>query len=120
MRNLSTGSNVYLYPSANLTPSISTLQLHHHVHRCRAELSLLKHSLGPKLIFYILQLVFQAPFLWPAPLVPEDSREWIRHFIREWFTTPLAELALQSGTLASSLLRGSCTELLIVPVVLTK
>lgn len=99
MRNLSTGSNVYLYPSSDLSESISAHAMHRHIHRCRAELSLLKHSLGPKLMFHIMQFICQAPVLWPAPLAPVGvSKEHIRHFIRKWFTTPLAELFLQSGT----------------------
>ncbi|KAI1785169.1 wax ester synthase-like acyl-CoA acyltransferase domain-containing protein [Ganoderma leucocontextum] len=65
MRNLSTGSNVYLSPSRDLTSDISVHEIHAHIHRCRYELSLFKHSEWPKLCFHVLQLSGQAPIFLP-------------------------------------------------------
>ncbi|THG97098.1 hypothetical protein EW026_g4854 [Hermanssonia centrifuga] len=65
MRNLSTGWLVYLYPSppSNLpAPSVPTL--HQHIHTCRTALTSLKHSLWPRIFFYIIQATGQVPVLY--------------------------------------------------------
>ncbi|PCH44092.1 hypothetical protein WOLCODRAFT_164912 [Wolfiporia cocos MD-104 SS10] len=95
MRNLSTGSIVFLNPSRDLSPDVSARELHAHIHRCRAELSLLKHSIWPRLNFFALQLTGQAPALFRASLLANSSR-WIKEWITEHITKPLYDLGLQS------------------------
>ena len=75
MRNLSTGSNVYLKPSHTLTSDISIREIHEHIHKCRRELSLFKHSGWPKFCFHVMQLTGQAPVLFPLAWLPR-SQEW--------------------------------------------
>ena len=92
MRNLSTGSIVYLDPSSPAdTPSPKSL--HAHIHRCRSALSLLKHSLWPHLLFHFTQFTGQAPFLWPIPfgLVKVSG-----NIVRKWVFLPLIRFSLES------------------------
>jgi len=95
MRNLSTGSLVYLNPSRVLTDDISIHDLHAHIHSCRAELSLLKHSLLPKLAFNLLQLTGQSPVFFRLSLLASPAGR-ARALITKWITKPLYELSLQS------------------------
>ncbi|CCM02027.1 uncharacterized protein FIBRA_04103 [Fibroporia radiculosa] len=95
MRNLSTGSLVYLNPSLELTRDAPVHELHAHIHRCRAELSLLKHSLWPKLLFYIIQMTGQAPVFLRLSLLANPAQR-MKTWITQWITKPLYELALQS------------------------
>ncbi|KZS99885.1 uncharacterized protein LAESUDRAFT_765129 [Laetiporus sulphureus 93-53] len=95
MRNLSTGSLVFLNPSSNLTPDISERQIHAHIHQCRAELSLLKHSLWPKIEFNVLQLTGQAPVLFRISLLANPARH-VKEWITEHVTRPFYEWALQT------------------------
>ncbi|KAL4242470.1 long-chain O-acyltransferase family protein [Abortiporus biennis] len=92
MRNLSTGSMVYLNPCPP-SESVSPKVLHQHIHQCRSALSLLKNSMLPQLLFYIMQATGQAPFLWPIPFgmlkVPGNV-------IREWLLIPLIHFVLAS------------------------
>ncbi|KAI0079247.1 hypothetical protein K474DRAFT_1592391 [Panus rudis PR-1116 ss-1] len=100
MRNLSTGSMVYLDPTP-LDAPVNPKTLHKHIHECRSALSLLKHSLIPRLLFHLTQLSGQAPALWPIPfgLVKHS-----RNFIRKWVLVPLIHFALQSCTFGLSLI----------------
>ncbi|KAF8587875.1 hypothetical protein K439DRAFT_1385418 [Ramaria rubella] len=98
MRNQSTGSTVYLNPSKSLTRSTPIQELYEHIHACRSELSLLKHSLWPRLFFDLVQLTGQAPITWPVPfaLVPRLFFESVRNNIRDWITLPMIRLSLES------------------------
>ena len=97
MRNLSTGSNVYLPPSRNLTPDISVREIHEHIHRCRYELSLFKHSLWPRLCFHFLQLSGQAPVLFPLSWFPKSREHRLPvRLMRRWVIKPLADACLES------------------------
>ena len=75
MRNLSTAANVYLTPARDRGPGVSVRELHAHIHRCRYELSLFKHSNWPKFCFHVMQLTGQAPVLFPLAWLPR-SQEW--------------------------------------------
>ncbi|KAI9063841.1 hypothetical protein FKP32DRAFT_1592077 [Trametes sanguinea] len=97
MRNLSTGSNVYLPPSRNLTPDVSVREIHEHIHRCRYELSLFKHSLWPRLCFHFLQLSGQAPVLFPLSWFPKSREHHLPvRLMRRWVVKPLADACLES------------------------
>ncbi|KAI0372646.1 hypothetical protein BV20DRAFT_1034364 [Pilatotrama ljubarskyi] len=99
MRNLSTGSNVYLKPSRTLTPDISIRELHEHIHKCRYELSLFKHSLWPRFCFHVLQLSGQAPVLFPLSWFPRSKEDWtVVRVMRRWMVKPIADACLQSFT----------------------
>ncbi|KAI8974568.1 wax ester synthase-like acyl-CoA acyltransferase domain-containing protein [Trametes punicea] len=99
MQNISTGSNVYLYPSRTLTPDISIREIHAHIHRCRYELSLLKHSIWPKFFFYVLQLTGQAPALFPLSWFPKNMEDsLVVRFMRRWVVKPFTDACLQSFT----------------------
>ncbi|CAL1709951.1 unnamed protein product [Somion occarium] len=92
LRNLSTGSMVYLYPMSPDT-SIGPGTLYDHIHRCRSALSLLKHSLFPRILFYIMQVTGQVPTLWPVPFGLLDSS---KNLVRKWVLVPLIEWSLRS------------------------
>jgi len=98
MRNLSTGSLVYLNRSEELTPSITNRELYSHIHRCHRELSLLKHSLWPRILFDLGQLTGQMPVIYPFPftLTPEYWFGFIRNIVRDWITVPLIHFVLES------------------------
>ncbi|OSD00141.1 hypothetical protein PYCCODRAFT_1437698 [Trametes coccinea BRFM310] len=97
MRNLSTGANVYLPPSRNLTPDISIREIHEHIHRCRYELSLFKHSLWPRLCFHFLQLSGQAPVLSPLSWFPKSKEQHLPvRLMRRWILKPIADACLES------------------------
>ncbi|CDO68178.1 hypothetical protein BN946_scf184938.g30 [Trametes cinnabarina] len=99
MRNLSTGSNVYLPPSPNLTPAISVREIHAHIHRCRYELSLFKHSLLPRLCFHFLQLSGQAPVLNPLSWFPKSREDRLLvRVMRRWLIKPIVDACLESFT----------------------
>ncbi|OBZ65245.1 putative importin subunit beta-4 [Grifola frondosa] len=72
-------------------------ELHTHIHECHAELSLLKHSMWPKIWFHIMQWTSQVPALFPVPfaLFP-TSMPRARNFVRRWVTKPIVELCIQS------------------------
>ena len=74
MRNLSTASNLYLNPSRDLLLNISVYDIHSHIHKCRYELSLFKHSAWPKFRFRIMQAHRTGADPVPAFLVPEVAR----------------------------------------------
>lgn len=84
MRNLSTASNVYLNPSHTLTDDISVREIHKHIHDCRYELSLFKHSGWPKICFHLMQLTGHAPIAFPLSWFPK------------FFIKPIVDASLQS------------------------
>ena len=92
MRNLSTGSIVYLDPAKNLSDDVTVQELHSHIHACRRELSILKHSLLPRLCFELLQWVGQIPALLDISLLAKDARA----VLNEWIMRPVYNMALQS------------------------
>lgn len=92
MRNLSTGSIVYLNPSHNLSDDVTVQGLHGHIHACRRELSILKHSLLPRVCFELLQRVGQVPALLDISLLAKDARA----VLNEWVMRPVFNMALQS------------------------
>lgn len=97
MRNLSTGSNVYLHPSPNPSADASVRTIYEHIHKCRHELSLFKHSVWPKVCFHILQLSGQAPVLFPLSWFPKRKEHlWHVRFMRRWVLKPIADACLQS------------------------
>ncbi|KAI0657933.1 wax ester synthase-like acyl-CoA acyltransferase domain-containing protein [Cubamyces menziesii] len=97
MRNLSTGANVYLPPARRLTPDISIRELHAHIHQCRYELSLFKHSLWPRFCFHVLQLSGQAPVLFPLSWFPKSKEDrMLVRLMRRWVIKPIADACLQS------------------------
>ncbi|GJJ11499.1 hypothetical protein Clacol_005732 [Clathrus columnatus] len=98
LRNLSTGAIAYLEPSKNLSNTVSTKQLYKHMHSCRRELSLIKHSIWPKIIFELLQVVGQVPVAWPFPfaVLPRLLSSSISTFVRDWITSPVIRLILGS------------------------
>ncbi|KAI0819567.1 wax ester synthase-like acyl-CoA acyltransferase domain-containing protein [Trametes gibbosa] len=100
MRNLSTGSNVYLYPSHNLRlADTSVRDIYAHIHACRHELALFKHSAWPKVCFHILQLTGQAPVLSPLSWFPKSKEDWLAvRFVRNWVIRPVANACMQSFT----------------------
>lgn len=73
MRNLSTGALVYLNPSPTSSANPSVQELHAHIHQCRAELSLLKHSLGPKNRLLCLAINWSSAY--PAPNLPSGESD---------------------------------------------
>ncbi|TCD61046.1 hypothetical protein EIP91_009119 [Steccherinum ochraceum] len=95
MRNLSTASLVYLYPSSPSAPhDRPSSLLHKHIHAARSSLSLLKHSLLPTFIFYITQFMAgQAPVLWPLPFVMVKG-SW--NVVREWVFRPVVRGVMSS------------------------
>ncbi|CAL1698680.1 unnamed protein product [Somion occarium] len=92
LRNLTTGSIVYLNPMPP-DASISPKMLYDHIHQCRSALSLLKHSLIPRIVFYIMQVTGQVPTLWPVPFGLLNSS---KNFVRKWVLVPLIESSLRS------------------------
>ncbi|KAI0766896.1 wax ester synthase-like acyl-CoA acyltransferase domain-containing protein [Trametes elegans] len=102
MRNLSTGANVYLHPSKTLTPDISIREIHEHIHKCRYELSLFKHSMWPRFCFHLLQLSGQAPILFPLSWFPKSQEHRLSvRLMRRWVLKPIADACLQSCTSSS-------------------
>ncbi|KAF9816003.1 hypothetical protein IEO21_04253 [Rhodonia placenta] len=97
MRNLSTGALVYLNPTKDASVDPSVHEMHKHIHECRAELSLLKHSLLPKISFYIVQLTGQAPVLLRISLLANPTRR-VKDWITRHISKPLYDLVLQSCT----------------------
>ncbi|KAH9926280.1 wax ester synthase-like acyl-CoA acyltransferase domain-containing protein [Epithele typhae] len=67
MRNLSTMSIVNLPPPPvrALNTDATVRELHAHIHRCRYELALFKHSSWPKFWFRLIELCAQTPILFP-------------------------------------------------------
>ncbi|TBU30100.1 wax ester synthase-like acyl-CoA acyltransferase domain-containing protein [Dichomitus squalens] len=100
MRNLSTASNVYLNPSPNLTSDISVHEIHAHIHRCRYELSLFKHSAWPKFCFRLLQLTGQAPILFPLSWFSRSRAHWnpLVKVLRNGVVKPFLDVCLESCT----------------------
>ncbi|KAI0644284.1 wax ester synthase-like acyl-CoA acyltransferase domain-containing protein [Trametes meyenii] len=97
MRNLSTGANVYLNPAPTLTDDISIRDIHAHIHKCRYELSLFKHSLWPKFCFHVLQISGQAPVLFPLSWFPKSKEDVLAvRLARRWVIKPLVDACLQS------------------------
>ncbi|KAI0628224.1 wax ester synthase-like acyl-CoA acyltransferase domain-containing protein [Trametes polyzona] len=98
MRNLSTGSNVYLNPSPNLsTSNVSIREIYEHIHQCRHELSLFKHSAWPKACFHVLQLSGQAPVIFPLSWFPKrNEHKWYVRVMRRFVLKPIADACLQS------------------------
>ena len=97
MRNLSTGSNVYLKPSHTLTSDISIREIHEHIHKCRRELSLFKHSGWPKFCFHVMQLTGQAPILFPVSWFPKSKEHnLLVKAVRKLVIKPFADACLQS------------------------
>lgn len=92
MRNLSTGSIVYLTPATNFSGDVTIQELHAHIHACRRELSILKHSLLPKLGFELVQWIGQFPALLDISLLAKDARA----LLNEWVMRPVYNMALQS------------------------
>ena len=91
MRNLSTASNVYLDHAPTLGPQISIREIHEHIHRCRRELSLFKHSGWPKFCFHVMQLTGQAPITFPLSWFPKSCESdplvsAMRRFVLKPFT----------------------------------
>ena len=105
MRNLSTAANVYLTPARDRGPGVSVRELHAHIHRCRYELSLFKHSNWPKFCFHVMQLTGQAPVLFPLAWLPR-SQEWnpLVKVLRRGVLKPFINGVLESCT--SCLSRG--------------
>ncbi|OCH91412.1 hypothetical protein OBBRIDRAFT_792348 [Obba rivulosa] len=94
MRNLSTGSLVYLYPSTDLTSSVTVHTLYTHIHHCRAELSLLKHSLWPLLGFHLIQLSGQVP-IFLRPFLSNSTRR-LGDSVTKRVRKPLIDMFMQS------------------------
>ena len=88
MRNLCTGWLVYLYPS-NGAATIPVI--HQHIHECRTSLYSLKHSLWPRVVYYMMQATGQAPAMWPVPFGLTG-----RHIIREKAVIPLIKFVMKS------------------------
>lgn len=61
MRNLSTGSIVYLSSLRAARPSIE--QIHSHIHNCKRSLNIIKRSYLPVWAFHCLQHMGQLPIL---------------------------------------------------------
>ncbi|TFY64776.1 hypothetical protein EVJ58_g2398 [Rhodofomes roseus] len=95
LRNLSTGSIVYLNPSSNVSKNVTVHELHAHIHQCRRELSILKHSLLPKLGFRILQLTGQVPALLDISLLANPVKQ-LKDLFNEWLMRPIYDMTLQS------------------------
>jgi len=95
MRNLSTGSIVYLNPSANVSDDVTVHELHAHIHKCRGELSILKHSLLPTLCFHILQLTGQVPALLDLSLLANPTKD-LKEAFNKWLMRPIFNMVLQS------------------------
>lgn len=88
MRNLCTGWLVYLNPSRS---GLSISRIRKHIHSCRSSLTALKHSLWPRVFFYMVQATGQAPAMWPVPFGLTG-----RHAIREHAVIPVIKFVLQS------------------------
>ena len=103
MRNLSTASNVYLHPSRDLTPAVSVREIHAHIHRCRYELSLFKHSAWPTFLFHVLQLSGQAPVVLPLAwfLRSRERRNPLVGVMRRGVMKPLVDACSESCTFRS-------------------
>lgn len=97
MRNLSTAANVYFKPSRNTGPDVTIRQIHEHIHRCRHELSLFKHSNWPKFCFHVVQLTGQIPALFPLSWFMQ-SQEWnpLGKLVRWGVLKPIVDVALES------------------------
>ncbi|RDX40998.1 hypothetical protein OH76DRAFT_1412509 [Lentinus brumalis] len=99
MRNLSTASNVYLKPARTLSSDISIRDIHEHIHKCRRELSLFKHSGWPKFCFHLMQLTGQAPILFPLSWFPKSKEHNpLVKAMRRFVMKPVADACLQSFT----------------------
>ena len=110
MRNLSTASNVYLKPTKTLTADVSVREIHEHIHKCRYELSLFKHSGWPKFCFHMMQLTGQAPVAFPLSWFPKELEDdLLVKLMRRVVIKPIVDAILQSCA-SPSLLR-SCTAL---------
>lgn len=121
MRNLSTGSNVYLRPSHNPSVDASVRAIYEHIHECRHELSLFKHSVWPKVCFHILQLSGQAPVLFPLSWFPKRQEHlWHVRFMRRWVLRPVADACLQSCKSSLSSATGFRSPCAAVTGILTK
>ncbi len=97
MRNLSTASNVYLKPARTLSSDISIREIHEHIHKCRRELSLFKHSGWPKFCFHLMQLTGQAPILFPLSWFPKSKEHNpLVKAMRRFVMKPVADACLQS------------------------
>lgn len=79
MRNLSTAGIAYLPTTKGLSSSPSVL--HSRLHTTNSRLSILKHSLLPKLTFHAVQLTGQLPFIWPIPfgILPKVNWNLLRY-----------------------------------------
>ena len=97
MRNLSTAANVYLKPANNLSSDISIREIHSHIHRCRYELNLFKHSNWPKFVFHVMQYTGQAPVVFP-PSWFGRSQDWnpLTRLFRVLAVRPAVDAALES------------------------
>ncbi|PIL25474.1 hypothetical protein GSI_13364 [Ganoderma sinense ZZ0214-1] len=98
MTNLSIASNVYLNPSRDLTSDVSVHEIHAHIHRCRYEMSLVKHSAWPKFCFHLLQLSGQVPGISALSWFPK-SRERGNPFVkmmRRFVVSPFMDSLTQS------------------------
>ncbi|KAI0741746.1 wax ester synthase-like acyl-CoA acyltransferase domain-containing protein [Daedaleopsis nitida] len=99
MRNISTASNVYLNPSRTLTDDISVREIHRHIHDCRYELSLFKHSGWPKICYHLLQLTGQAPIAFPLSWFPKSmDNNVLVNTMRRILVKPIVDASLQSFT----------------------
>lgn len=97
MRNLSTASNVYLKPARTLNSDISIREIHEHIHKCRRELSLFKHSGWPKFCFHVMQLTGQAPILFPLSWFPKSKEHNpLVRAMRRFVVKPVTDACLQS------------------------
>ncbi len=97
MRNLSTAANVYLKPSKTLTAEISVREIHEHIHKCRYELSLFKHSGWPKCCFHLMQLTGQAPIAFPLSWFPKSKEgNLLVRAMRRAVLKPVIDATLQS------------------------
>lgn len=71
------------------------------MHACRRELSFVKHSVWPTIIFEILQVAGQVPAAWPLPFafLPRLLSASVSSFVQDWITAPIVRLLLESGEL---------------------
>ncbi len=125
MRNLSTGSNVYLNPSRDLTSDVSVREIHAHIHRCRYELSLFKHSAWPKFCFHLLQLSGQAPVVLPLSwfLKSRERGNPLVKVLRRCVMKPLIDACSESCTfycILPTFREADCFPHVLVLAVLTK
>ncbi|KAI0703948.1 wax ester synthase-like acyl-CoA acyltransferase domain-containing protein [Earliella scabrosa] len=99
MRNLSTASNVYLKPTKTLIADVSVREIHEHIHKCRYELSLFKHSGWPKFCFHMMQLTGQAPVAFPLSWFPKELEDdLLVKLMRRVVIKPIVDAILQSFT----------------------